>query len=93
MVEHATELLTFSFWVLCLVGSGVTAVAWWGFKTLLARFNKQDVALEGIRGLVESEVRQLREMHHDMDKRLTRIETACDLMEHPIRRRTDYASE
>jgi uncharacterized protein Yka (UPF0111/DUF47 family) len=37
-------------------------------------------SIDTVRDLLADELRELREMHHGLDKRVTRIEERCDVM-------------
>lgn len=80
MEAHALELLHAALWGLGLLGSGSVAILVWFAKHLFRRLDNQDATMRDIRSLLESEVKQLREMHHDIDVRVTKIETACNFM-------------
>jgi hypothetical protein len=49
----------------------------WGGKQVLARLDRHEHTMEEIRELLTSETSKLREMQHDMDVRLTRVEERC----------------
>lgn len=61
-------------WLIVAIGGMLLGIVAYGGKQLLKRLDLQDRALESIRGLLASEVQQLREMQHDMDVRVVRLE-------------------
>lgn len=64
-------------WLIVVIGGGLLALVAFGGRKLLERLDAQDGELRAIRDLLQSEVQQLREMSHQMDIRLTRIESSC----------------
>lgn len=80
MDEHAIELLHIAVWCIVAIGAGALSLVTWGGKKLLGRLDAQDSELKSIRVLLESEVKQLRDMQHAMDVRVVKIETACQMM-------------
>lgn len=82
--HQAVEQLVVAFpsaaaWIIVmLVGMVVILVAYMGRK-FLQRMDKQDVSLDAIKDLLASEVKQLREAQHALDKRVTTVEAHCDI--------------
>ena len=64
-------------WLIVLIGSALCAIVAFGGRKVLDRLDAQDDELAKIRDLLQSEIHQLREMSHQMDLRLTRIESSC----------------
>lgn len=88
----APDLLPLAAWMLVVIGGAFVSILAYGGKLLLNRLDTQDETLAAIRDLLASEVKTLREMHHDIDLRVTKIETACSYMHGPLdqhRRTTD----
>jgi len=67
---HAKDLLTLMIWAFSTLGAGAVAVAIWGGKKVLFR-------LEAIENLLASEVKTLRELLHEHEIRLVKIESNC----------------
>lgn len=88
MLEHAADLLTLMTWAFSTLGGLVVAVGVWGGKKVLVR-------LESIEMLLVSEVKTLREMLHEHEIRLVKIESHCQHYHQagmqPMRRHTDVA--
>lgn len=82
MVEHSVDLLAAAWWLIVVIGGVLISLLIYGGKLVLGRLDRHDAAFEAIKQLLASEVKALREMQHDMDVRLTKIETACSYM-HP----------
>ena len=61
-------------WLIVAIGGLLLTIVAYGGKQLLKRLDVQDAALESIRDLLASEVKQLREMQHGMDVRVVRLE-------------------
>lgn len=74
MQANAPDLLNLALWCLVAVGSLLLAVLGYIWTKLDRRLDAQDSQMEGIRGLITSEVYELREMAHDHDKRITILE-------------------
>ena len=70
MEQHARDLLTLMIWAFSTLGAGAVAVAIWGGKKVLFR-------LEAIETLLTSEVKTLRELLHEHEIRLVKIESNC----------------
>ena len=70
MEAHAKDLLTLMIWAFSTLGAGAVAIAMWGGKKVLYR-------LESIENLLASEVKTLREMLHEHEIRLVKIESHC----------------
>ena len=80
MDAYQRDLLTFTIWFIGILGALGLATVTWGIKAGLERMDNQDVALEEIRKLLASELKLLREDHHALDVRVTRIEERCDVV-------------
>ena len=75
MVEaHSVDVINALLWVVGLFGSALCAIAIWGFNALLGKLQEQDKALREIQETVQNELKELRDMHHALDTRITRIE-------------------
>ena len=70
MESHARDLLTLMIWAFSTLGAGAIAFAIWGGKKVLYR-------LEAIENLLASEVKTLRELLHEHEIRLVKIESSC----------------
>lgn len=70
METHAKDLLVLMIWAFSTLGAGAVGLAVWGGKKILAR-------LEGIETLLASEVKTLRELLHEHEIRLVKIESNC----------------
>lgn len=70
MEAHAKDLLTLMILAFSTLGCGAVAVAVWGGKKVLFR-------LEAIENLLASEVKTLRELLHEHEIRLVKIESNC----------------
>lgn len=70
MEAHAKDLLTLMVWAFSTLGAGAVAIAIWGGKKVLIR-------LESIEQLLANEVKSLRELLHEHEIRLVRIESNC----------------
>jgi hypothetical protein len=79
METHALELLRAAWWLITGLGALGLATMIWGGRKVLDRLTEQDRTMSEIRDLLASEVRQLREMQHAIDVRVTRIEAKCDM--------------
>jgi hypothetical protein len=77
---YQRDLLQFAIWLVGILGSLGLATVIWGIKAGLARMDNQDTQLEEIRKLLQSELTLLREDHHALDVRVTRIEERCDVV-------------
>lgn len=66
-LEQIVQVLTLA--VISIIG--------WGGRKVLQRLDEQDKTMIEIKDLLASEVRQLREMQHGIDLRLTRVEERC----------------
>lgn len=88
MDSHAADLLTLALWFIGFLLTAGGALIWWlvkvGGEQLLERFDvvverldTQDRTMLQIRDLLASETSKLRELIHDLDKRLMRVETNC----------------
>lgn len=60
--------------MLAMIGSGVAFLA----RKFLMRLDVQDDTLRDIKNLLASEVGKLRELHHDIDRRVVRLESLQD---------------
>ena len=77
MTEHALELLHLALWlVVCLGGAGLGLVSWGG-KQVLQRLDIQDKTMVEIKDLLTSEIAGLREIMHELDVRVVRVEERC----------------
>lgn len=74
MQEHAPDILALALWSLVAVGSALLATLGYIWSKLDKRLDAQDGQMSEIRGLITSEVYELREMAHDHDKRITILE-------------------
>lgn len=70
MEAHAKDLLTLMIWAFSTLGAGAVAVAVWGGKKVLIR-------LDSIEQLLANEVKGIREMLHEHEIRIVRIESNC----------------
>ena len=70
MEGHAKDLLTLMIWAFSTLGAGAVAVAIWGGKKVLSR-------LDSIEQLLANEVKVLRELLHEHEIRLVKIESNC----------------
>lgn len=70
VIEHSADLLTLMIWAFSTLGGLAVAIAVWGGKKVLLR-------LESIENLLASEVKTLREMLHEHEIRLVKIESHC----------------
>ncbi len=70
MEAHARDLLTLMIWAFSTLGAGAVALAIWGGKKILFR-------LESIESLLASEAKTLREMLHQHEIRIVKIESHC----------------
>lgn len=61
-------------WTIVLLVGVIAAGGAFAVKKFLGRMDTQDTALQDIKVLLASEVKQLREMHHGMDVRVARLE-------------------
>lgn len=75
MQEHAPDILNLALWSLVAVGSALLATLGYIWSKLDKRLDAQDSQMGEIRGLITSEVYELREIAHDHDKRITLLET------------------
>lgn len=80
-MEHASAVEQFvvqfpalAAWGLLALGTIAVVMAGAGGRLFLKRLDKQDVTMEGIKTLLETETSQLREMSHAQDKRLIALE-------------------
>ena len=80
MEAYQRDLLQFFIWLVGILGTLGLATVIWGIKAGLARMDSQDNQLEEIRKLLASELKLLREDHHALDVRVTRIEERCDVV-------------
>ena len=80
MDAYQRDLLQFAIWLVGILGSLGLATVVWGIKAGLARMDSQDNQLEEIRKLLASELKMLREDHHSLDVRVTRIEERCEVV-------------
>lgn len=78
MQQHAQELLTLMIWAFSTLGGLAVAIAVWGGKKVLLR-------LEAIEELLASEVKTLRELLHEHEIRLVRIESHCSHYHNTLR--------
>lgn len=83
MQSLAPDLLPIAVWMIVAIGGALLGLLSYGGRLMLGRLDKTDASLEAIRELLASEIQKLRELHHDVDKRLIRIETACNYMHSP----------
>lgn len=67
--------------VIATGGAIATNMARTSVKNFLARMDAQDKSLGEIKELLASEVQKLRELHHDIDKRVGKLETFRDMMQ------------
>ena len=77
MIEHSRDLVTLLLWLTGVLGSLGLATVVWGIKAALGRMDQQDNKLEEIRALLQSELGELRDLHHSLDVRVTKIESTC----------------
>ena len=61
---------------------GALAIIGYFGKKTVDRLDSQDHELAGIRDLLASEVKHLREMQHSIDVRVTRVEERCAITLH-----------
>ena len=80
MDSYQRDLLQFALWAIGVFGALGLGVVTWGIKAGLRRMDRQDDQLEEIRKLLASELKLLREDHHALDVRVTRIEERCDVV-------------
>ena len=66
-------------WLIVAIGAALIGLLLYGGKQVLARLGAQDKELAAIRLLLANEFRQLREMQHQIDLRVTKIEAGCTL--------------
>lgn len=77
MEAHALELLHAALWAVITVGGALLALGLYFVRKFVERMDSQDVALNEIRDLLASEIGKLREMQHELDKRIIWIESTC----------------
>jgi len=77
--EHSLDLLYIAVWLLVAVGSATFTLALWFIRQFIFRMSRQEAALADIRDLLASEVSKLREMQHDLDKRVIRLESTYNV--------------
>lgn len=77
MEAYQSDLVRGLLWLTGVLGSLGLATAVWGIKAALGRMDAQDDKLEEIRKLLQSELAELRDMHHSLDVRVTKIESTC----------------
>jgi len=80
MEAYQRDLLTFALWFIGILGALGLGTVTWGIKAGLTRMDNQDAQLAKIRELLASELKLLREDHHALDVRVTRIEERCDVV-------------
>lgn len=82
MGEYQSDLVRGLLWLTgALGGVGLATIAW-GIKAALARMDRQDNQLADIKDLLQSELAEIRSMHHELDVRVTRIEERCIVRNH-----------
>ena len=77
MDAYHVDLTKGLLWLTGFFGSMIMGIAVWGIKSALARMDEQDAKLEAIRELLQSELTEIRSMHHALDVRVTKIESTC----------------
>lgn len=77
MEAHAVEINALLIWAVLGLGSGCIYIVWWGFRRLLERMENQSDKLHSIEILLGEETTSLRNMMHNMDVRLARVEAQC----------------
>lgn len=86
MQEHSLDLLHSAVWLIGVLGTCGLATFLWAVRLGLRRMDAQDrslfevrQAIDSVRMLLADELHELRELHHGLDKRVTRIEERCDM--------------
>ena len=77
MAEHALEILHAALWLIIAMGGVGIALVSWGGRQVLQRLDEQDKTMVEIKDLLTSEVSVLRELLHDLDLRMVRVEERC----------------
>lgn len=90
MEAYQSDLVRGLLWLTGVLGSLGLATVVWGIKAALGRMDQQDHKLEEIRELLQSELSEIRSMHHALDVRVTKIESTCAVVmgsgNHPFSR-------
>lgn len=81
MEAHSLELLHAALWLIGIIGAALVGIVMWLARSLFTRLDRHEDTMFGIRSLLQSEIKALREMQHDIEVRVTRLETACDIMQ------------
>lgn len=79
MEAHAVEINALLVWAVLGLGSAGVYIVWWGFTKLLSRLDSHDSKLHAIETLLGEETTSLRNMMHNMDVRLARVEAQCSI--------------
>lgn len=77
MDAYQSDLIRGLLWITGVLGSLGLATVAWGIKAAIGRMDEQDEKLEEIRNLLQSELAEIRSMHHALDVRVTKIESTC----------------
>ncbi len=73
MTQYATDVLSLLLWACSTIGASLVAVIVWGGLKIIGR-------LDSIEILLSDEVKDLRKVDANLDKRLTVIEERCHMV-------------
>ena len=79
MEAHAVELLHLAVWGLGGLGALFLSLLVWSVRLFLNRMDSQDEELKNIRELITSELKLLREDHHNLEIRVVKVEANCGI--------------